>query len=91
MSDRNLVISFLVHEDVIFTLLVEVLVGTALHAYILQLLADVETTLKHASVNNILQLHTHEGVTLAGLYMQEVDDEEQFTIHTDACSHLNVL
>ena len=91
MSDWNLVVSLLVHEDIVLTLLVKVLVGAALHAHVFKLLADVEAALQHTAVHNVLQLYTHESVTLTRLYMKKVDDEEQFAIHTDACSHLDVL
>ena len=90
-SDRNLVVCLLVHEDIVFTLLVEILVGAALNAYILKLLADVETTLQHSAVNNVLKLNAHESVALTRLYVEEVDDEEKLAVHTDASSHLDVL
>ena len=89
--DWNLVVCLLVHEDIVLALLIEVLVRTTLYAYILELLADVEATLQNATVNNVLQLNSHESVTLAWFYVKEVDDEEQLAIHADAGSHLDVL
>ena len=91
VSDRNLVVCLLVHEDIVLALLIEVLIRTTLYTNVLQLLADIEAALQNSAVNNILQLYAHESVALTRLYMEEVDDEEQLAVHTDACSHLDVL
>ena len=86
-----LVESLVVHEDVVLTLHVEVLMGTTLYANVLELLTDIETTLQYVTVNYVLQSGTHEGVTLTGLYVKEIDTEVQLTIHADAGTFLDVL
>jgi hypothetical protein len=91
LGNRDLLESLVVHEDVVLTLLVEVLVGTTLYAYILELLTDIETTLQNVTINNVLECGTHEGVTLTGLYVKEIDTEVQLTIHADAGTFLDVL
>ena len=91
MCDRNLVVCLLIHEDVVVALFVKILVWAALHAYVFKFLTDVEPALKHTSVDNVLQFHAHECVSLSGLHVQEFDDEEQLAVHADAGSVLNVL
>jgi hypothetical protein len=81
----------LVHEDIVLTLFVEVLIWTALYAYILEFLTDVETALQYATIYYIFELNTHNGVTFTWLNVQEVDYEIQTAIHADANTVLNVL
>ena len=91
VTDRHLLKSLLVHEDIILTLFVEVLIWTALYAYILEFLTDVETALQNAAIYYIFELNTHDGVTFTWLNVQEVDYEIQTAIHADANTVLNVL
>jgi hypothetical protein len=91
VTDRHLLKSLLVHEDIILTLFVEVLVWTALNAYILKFLTNVEAALQNATIYYIFELNTHNGVTLSWLNVQEVDYEIQTAIHADANTVLNVL
>jgi hypothetical protein len=81
----------LVHEDIILTLFVEVLIWTALNANILEFLTDVEAALQNATIYYIFELNTHNGVTLTWLNVQEVDYKIQTAIHADAYAVLNVL
>jgi hypothetical protein len=66
-------------------------VGTTLYANVFELVADVEATLQYVTINYVVECGTHEGVTLTGLYMKEIDTEVQLTIHTDAGTFLDVL
>ena len=91
MSDRNLLIGFLIHEDVVITLFIEILVGATLYADILKFLTDIEAAFQNTAIDNILKFNTHNGVTFSGFYMQEFDYEIQTTVHTDAHAVLNVL
>jgi hypothetical protein len=91
MTDRHLLESLLVHEDIILTLFVEELVWTTLYAYILEFLANVEAALQHAPVNYIFEFYTHDGVTLTWLNVQEVNYKIQTAVHADANTVLYVL
>ena len=91
VRDRHLLESLLVHEDVVLTLFVEVLVWTALNANILQFLTDVEAALQNATIYYIFELNTHNGVTLSWLNMQEVNYEIQTAVHTDTYTVLYIL
>ena len=91
VTDRHLLKSLLVHKDIVLTLFVEVLIWTALYAYILEFLTDVETALQNAAIYYIFELNTHDGVTFTWLNVQEVDYEIQTAIHADANTVLNVL
>ena len=66
-SDRDLFVGLSVHEDIVLTFLVEVLIGTVLNADILELHADVETLLQNIAAQHILQFNTHDSVALARL------------------------
>ena len=91
MGDRNLLVSLVVHEDVVLTLLVQELVRTTLYANIFQFLADIEAALQNATVNNVFELNAHNRVALAGFHMQKFDYEIQTAVHTDANAVLDVL
>ena len=70
---------------------VEVLPGATLHAHILQLEANLEGTLQHTTVADVLQLRDHDRVTLARLAVLEVDTSPNLAIHADACSDFDFL
>ena len=91
VTDRYLLKSLLVHEDVILALFVEVLVWTALYANILQFLADIEATLQYTTINYIFEFYTHNGVTLSWLNVQEVNYKIQTAVHADTYAVLYVL
>ena len=91
VSDGNLVESLLVHELVVVTVVIQILIGTTLYTHILQLLTDVEAAFQYVSVYYVLQLGTHEGVSLTRLYMQKVDAEVKLAVHADASSDFDVL
>jgi len=91
LGDRNLVVCLLVHEDVVSSVKVEILVGTALYANILESFADVEALLQYTTADNVLQCGTHDSVSLSWLNVQEVNAEIQLAVHTDAGSFLDVL
>ena len=91
LCDGHLVVCLLVHEDVVSSVEVKILVWAALYAYILQSLTDVEALLQNASADNVLQCGTHDSVTLTWLYVQEVNTEIQLAIHADASTFLDVL
>ena len=91
MSDGHLLESLVVHEDVILTFFVQILVRTALYAYILQFLTDVETALQNATVHYIFKFNTHNCVTLTRLHVEELNYEIQTAVHTDTYAVLNVL
>src|SRR5699024_2565160 len=71
--------------------MIEVLVRAAFHTHVFQFLTDVEAAFEDVTVDYIFEFCTHEGVTLTGFYMEEIDTEIQFAIHTDTSSDLNVL
>ena len=91
LTDRHLVERFLVHEDVVRAFHVEVLVGATFYTYVFESFANVETLFEYATIYNIFQRGTHDGVTLAGLYMEEVNAEVELAIQTDAGALLDVL
>ena len=91
LRDRNLLESLLIHEDVTSWILIKVLIRTTLNTNILKLETNLEGTLKHTAVSNILQLCDHNGVTLAWLTVLEVDASPNFTIKTNTCSNLDFL
>ena len=91
MGDGNLVKSLLVHELVVVTVMIEVLVGTTFYTHVFQFLTDVETAFQNVTVHHVFQLSAHESITFSRLYMQEVDTEIQLAVHTDASSDFNVL
>ena len=83
--------SFLVHEEVVFTLLIEVLIGATFHAHVFERLADVEALFEHATAHHVLEGGAHDGVTLTGLHVEEVDAEVELAVHADANALLDVL
>ena len=87
----DLLEGLVVHENQIVAILVKVLVWATLNAYVLQLLADVETLFDYTAVNHVLQRNVHDSVALAWLAMQEVDAEIELAVHADACALLDVL
>ena len=89
--DRNLVVSFLVHEDIVASLLVEELIRATLHAYVFKFLADVEAAFDNVTINNVFQLSAHESVAFTWFYVKKFDAEIQLVVHTDTSSVLNVL
>ena len=91
VSDRHLLESLLVHEDIVLTLFVEVLVWTALYAYILEFLTNVEAALQYATIYYIFKFHTHNGVTLSWLNVQEVNYEIQTAVHADTYTVIYIL
>ena len=91
VSDRYLLESLLVHEDIVLTLFVEVLIWTALYANILEFLTDIEATLQYATIYYIFEFHTHNGVTLSWLNVQEVNYEIQTAVHADTYTVLYIL
>jgi DNA repair protein RadC len=91
MSNRNLVECFLIHKNIVCTFHIQILVWTTFHTYIFQFFTDVETTFQNVTINHIFQFSTHECVTFSRFYMQEVNTEIQFAVHTDSCSDFNVL
>ena len=52
LADGNLLECLVIHEDIILAVGVEILVGAALHAYILEFLADVEAALDRINSEN---------------------------------------
>ena len=90
-ADGDLLEGLVVHEDVGVALGVEVLVGAALYAYVLELLADVEAAFEHSAVDDVLELGAHEGVALAGFYVQELHAEIEAAVHADAGAVFDVL
>ena len=91
MSNRNLLKGLVVHEDVIFTLLVEVLERTTLYAHILELLTNVETLLQYTTINYIFVLNAHKGVALARLYVKKLNYKIQTAVFAKTGSVFNVL
>ena len=91
LADGNLLESFVVHENVIATVGIEILIRTTFHSHILKLLADIEATFQNAAINHILKLGAHESVTLAGLYVKELHTEVKTAIHADTCAVFDVL
>ena len=91
MGDGHLVEGFLVHEEVVFTFLIEVLVGTTFHAYVFERFADVETLFDHTAAHNVLEGGAHDGVALTGFHVEEVDAEIELAVHADANPFLDVL
>ena len=89
--DRNLVVSLLIHEDVVLSFKIEILIGTALNTHILKCFTNVETLFKYTTIYYVLKGSTHDGVSFSWFYVQEVDAEVQLTIHADACTFFNVL
>ena len=90
-SDRSLVVCLLVHEDVVLTFLIKVLVWATSDLNLLELLTDVEATLKYATVGYVLQLDDHDCVTLTWLAVLEIDAHPDATVHTNCYTLLNVL
>lgn len=91
LGDGELLEGLVVHEDVVFAIEVEVLEGTTLNAHVFEALADVEALLEHAAADNVLEGGAHDGVTLTGLYVEEVDAEVELAVHADANALLDVL
>ena len=91
LGDGYLVEGLLVHEDVVCSVEIEVLVWTTLYAYIFESLTDIKALLEYAAADHVLECGTHDGVTFSWLYVQEVDAEIELAIHTDACAFLDVL
>ena len=91
MADGHLLESLVVHEDIVLTLFVEELIRTALYAYILQLLTDIEATLQHATIHYIFEFNTHNSVALTRFDVQELNYEIQTAIHTDTYAVFDVL
>ena len=91
LVDRNLLESLLVHEDIIATVGIEILIGTTLYANVFEFLADIEATLEHAAVDHVLKFGAHEGVAFTGLYVEELHAEVQAPVHADAGAVLDVL
>jgi hypothetical protein len=89
--NRSLVECLLIHEYIIIALFVEVLVWTALDAYILEALTDVESALENTSVSYVLKLNVHDCVAFARLAMLEVDAYPDASVHTDSYTLLDVL
>ena len=89
--NRNLVVGLGMHEDIVVSFLVEVLIRTVLNADILKLHANVETLFKHIAAQHVLQFDTHDSVALARLNMLEVNAEINLSIQTDGASNLNIL
>ena len=52
---------FLIHEDIIFTFFVQVLIGTTFNAYVFQLLTDIEATFENVAAYYIFQYLYKEG------------------------------
>ena len=65
----NLVKSLLVHELVVVTVMIELLVGTTFYTHVFQFLTDVETTFQNVAVHHVFQLGTHEGITLSLIHI----------------------
>ena len=91
LVDGNLLESLVVHEDVVGTVGIEILEGTAFNAHVFEFFTDVETTFKHTAVNNVLELGAHESISLSGLYMEEFHAEIETAVHADAGAVLDVL
>ena len=91
LRDRNLLKSFLIHEDVTSCILIKVLIWATFNAYILELETYLECALKYSTISNILQFGNHDGVTFTWLTMLEVDTSPNLAIKTDASSNLNLL
>lgn len=91
LVDGNLLKGFIVHENVIATISIEVLEGTTLYAHIFKFFTDIEAALKHAAVNHVFELGAHESVAFTGLNVEELHAEVQAAIHADASAVLNVL
>ena len=89
--DWNLLESLLIHEDTACGILIKILVRTTLHANILELETNLECTLKHTAVSNILQLGYHYCVTLTRLSVLEVDASPNLAIHADASTDFDFL
>lgn len=91
LGDGNLIVSLLIHEDIVLSFHVKELIGTALHAYILKCLTDVEALFEYTAAHYILERGAHDGVALTGLHMEKVNAEVELAIHTDAGALLDVL
>ena len=81
-------------------ILIGELIGTALDAHLLDLLAyRRESVFQHAAVFQILELRAHESGTFAGLDVLEIDDLERLALQLDAstdfdisgCCHKNIV
>ncbi len=66
------------------------LVGTALHAYGLDLRAGREGVVQNAAVLQILQLRADECGTLAGFYVLEVHDLKGLAVQLNAHSDFDI-
>ena len=91
LGDRSLVEGFLVHEDVVLALLIEILELATLYAYVFKCFTDIEALFEYAATYYVLEGGTHDGVTLSRLHVQEVDAEIELAIHADAGALLDVL
>ena len=89
--DRYLLECFLIHEDTASGILIEILIGATLYAYVLELEANLEGTFQHTAVSYILQFGNHNGVTFARLSVLEVDASPDLAIHADASSDFDFL
>jgi len=90
-GDGDVVPCLLVEEVVIVALSVGVLEGAALDAYVFDGLADVESFFEDASGDDVFQLRAHDGVSLSGFHVEELDAEVELAVHTDAGAVLDVL
>ena len=91
VSDGNLLESLLIHEDAAFLILVEVLIVAVLDDHVFQLFTNVVAALQHATVGDVLHLDVHDGVSLTGLTVLEVNANPNGTVHANGGSLLNVL
>jgi hypothetical protein len=90
-SNGNLFVGLIVHEYQVVAVLVKILIRATLYAHVLKALADVETLLNNAAVDNVLKRYVHDGVALTGFAVKEVDAEIELAVHTDAGALLDVL
>ena len=89
--DIDLLKGLVVHEHVVLTLSIEVLIGTALYANVFELLADIESLLDYTAIDYVLEGNVHDSVAFAWFAMEEIDAEIQLAIHANAYAFLDVL
>ena len=91
LVDGNLLVGLVVHEDIIATVGVKILIWAALHSHVLEFLANVEAAFENSAVNHVLKLCAHESIAFAGLYVEEFHAEIKTAVHADAGAVLDVL
>ena len=90
LGNINLLVGLGVHEHMHVALLVEVGVGTTLHAHYVNLGTRGESVFQHAASLHVTHLGANESGTLARFHMEKLHDGVDVVVKIDAQSVFDI-